>query len=312
MPKSIVIGIEQNDRLRELSFGSDPEFPDAKGEGEQFLDHIEKELVPYIDKTYRASAYRTLVGHSLGGLVVAHSLVHRPSLFSNYISLEGALWWDHHRIVKDASAKLGQHDMNGKAVFFALANHFDRKMSLRDQRNDKSSDSDLARANLALFDIVKSPKNMALKSVLRYYPQENHSSVTLLAQYDAFKFVFDFFPLRITNRQLDDAKFDVVAKFTDHYKKVSAHMVYQVTPESSGLVNLGYRYLLQKRFDRAEYFFRELVTHYPNDPNSFDSIGDFYLAKGDKEKAVSSFQKGLSLGEMKETREKLETLLKAQ
>jgi predicted alpha/beta superfamily hydrolase len=97
MPKMIVVGILQDDRLAELTFGKDMEFPDFEGKGEQFLDYIEKELIPHIDAKFRSAPYRTFVGHSVGGLTVMHTLVHRPQLFNSYISLEGALWWNKRR-----------------------------------------------------------------------------------------------------------------------------------------------------------------------------------------------------------------------
>ncbi|MBB3122403.1 tetratricopeptide (TPR) repeat protein [Massilia violacea] len=52
-----------------------------------------------------------------------------------------------------------------------------------------------------------------------------------------------------------------------------------------------------------------MQKYYPNDPNTYDCLGDLYSARGDKPKAIESFRKGLSLGDMKETRDKLEALL---
>jgi len=126
-PKMIVVGILQGDRMVDLTFGEEKrEFPGLIGGGEKFLDYIEKELIPSIDAKYHTAPYRTFVGHSAGGLTVVHSLVHRPHLFNSYISLEGALWWNQHQLVKDAKNVLGKPAYAGKmTLFLAMANHME-------------------------------------------------------------------------------------------------------------------------------------------------------------------------------------------
>ncbi len=308
-PKMIVVGILQEDRLAELTFGKDMEFPDSEGKGEQFLDYIEKELIPHVDATYRSAPYRTFVGHSVGGLAVVHALVHRPQLFNSYVSLEGALWWDKRRVVKDAQDVLGQPSYEGKSLFLAMANHLETKPSLQQVRKDKTKDSSLIRANLELIDDFAKHKRKALRLGQQYYPNDSHSSLTLQAQYDALRFIFDFYGLKFHKSQLDNPGFDVVQRYTSHNQELVKKMGYAIQPESAGLVGLGYAFLTRKQYERSAFFFQQLQQYYPNDPNTYDCLGDLYVAKGDKPKAIESFRKGLSLGEMKETRDKLDALL---
>jgi predicted alpha/beta superfamily hydrolase len=308
-PKMIVVGILQDDRLAELTFGKDMEFPNSEGKGEQFLDYIEKELIPHVDAKYRSAPYRTFVGHSVGGLAVVHTLVHRPRLFNSYISLEGALWWDKHHVVKDAKNVLGQPSYEGTTLFIAMANHLETKPSLKQVRKDKSTDSDLIRANLELIDDFAKHKRKALRLGQQYYPNDSHSSLTLQAEYDALRFIFDTYGLKFHRSQLDNPAFDVVQRYTAHYQALTKKMGYRIQPESAGLVNNGYTFLNRKQYDRAAFFFQQLQQYYPNDPNTYDCLGDLYSARGDKPRAIESFRKGLSLGEMNETRDKLDALL---
>src|SRR5712664_1253949 len=93
VPPMIVVGIANTDRTRDLT----PTHWDAKrpdgtvnanptsGGGDHFLDFIQKELMPEVEKRYRASCYRIFAGHSLGGLMVIHTLITRPELFQAYI-----------------------------------------------------------------------------------------------------------------------------------------------------------------------------------------------------------------------------------
>ena len=46
-----------------------------------FLDFIEKELVPYVEANYPVTHFRTLIGHSYGGLFTMYALAERPTLF---------------------------------------------------------------------------------------------------------------------------------------------------------------------------------------------------------------------------------------
>lgn len=309
MPKMIVVGILQDDRLAELTFGKDMEFPDAEGKGEQFLDYIEKELIPHIDAKFRSAPYRTFVGHSVGGLTVVHTLVHRPQLFNSYISLEGALWWNKHHVVKEAKNVLGQPSYEGKTLFIAMANHLETKPSLQQVRKDKSSDTELIRANLELIDDFAKHKGTALRLGQQYYPDDSHSSLTLQAEYDALRFIFDNYRLKFYRSQVDNPGFDVVQRHTAHYQALAKKMGYRIQPNSAELVKNGYAFLNRKQYERAAYFFQQLEQYYPNDPNTYDCLGDLYSAMGDKPKAVESFRKGLSLGDMKETRDKLGALL---
>jgi len=309
MPKMIVVGILQDDRLAELTFGKDMEFPDSEGKGEQFLDYIEKELIPHIDAKFRSAPYRTFVGHSVGGLTVVHALVHRPQLFNSYISLEGALWWNKHHVVKEAKDVLGQPSYEGKTLFIAMANHLETKPSLQEVRKDKSSDTDLIRANLELIDDFAKHKGKALRLGQQYYPDDSHSSLTLQAEYDALRFIFDNYRLKFYRSQVDNPDFDVVQRYTAHYQELTKKMGYRIQPDSAELVKNGYVFLNRKQYERAAYFFQQLEQYYPNDPNTYDCLGDLYSAMGDKPRAVESFRKGLSLGDMKETRNKLGALL---
>ncbi len=57
----------------------------TSGEAHRFLDHLEKELIPFIESEYRAAPLRLISGHSMGGLLVIQALVQRPGLFEAYL-----------------------------------------------------------------------------------------------------------------------------------------------------------------------------------------------------------------------------------
>ena len=94
MPGVIVVAIPNTDRTRDLtpptqvdSLGA---FPTAGG-ADNFLEFISGELKPYIEENYRTRPYSILIGHSFGGLLVNHALVHRPEVFNAYVSISPSL-----------------------------------------------------------------------------------------------------------------------------------------------------------------------------------------------------------------------------
>ena len=107
MPETIIVGIaypinkfKTDDerwgkwlawRMRDLSPSHNPQadkdfgLKEVKsGGGPDFLAFIEKELIPFIEKEYRADeTNRTYAGFSLGGLFGLYALFEKPELFQN-------------------------------------------------------------------------------------------------------------------------------------------------------------------------------------------------------------------------------------
>jgi predicted alpha/beta superfamily hydrolase len=69
--------------LRDRDFSPAQIAGDANSGGAPaFLDFLEHELIPFIDRTYRTNAAdRGLLGHSMGGLFALYALEQRPAMF---------------------------------------------------------------------------------------------------------------------------------------------------------------------------------------------------------------------------------------
>ena len=308
-PPLIVVGIAQEDRLRELTTGVDKEFPGSVGTGEKFMSFVEKELIPYIDATYPTTTYRTFIGHSVGGLTVVNTLLHHPNLFNAYVSLDGALWWREHQVVKEAQELLPTQNYKGKALFMALANRLERGVDTVSVLKETSSSTDLIRSNLLFIKEVNKSKATNLSFQHKFYENDDHASVRLIGEYDALRFVFGFYKLKIYDSEMQNPGFDLEALLVKHYQNVSEKMGYPVKPGESQVNNLAYAMLRTKQLKKAKGLFGLNVANYPNSANCYDSIGDFYLETGNKTKAMESFKKALQLAETPETRSKLNALL---
>jgi len=104
VPESIVVGIANIDRKKDFTFPTTNkkdkiDFP-TTGDSEKFIDFLEKEVQPFIEKSYKTSSIKTLIGQSLGGLLATEILFKKPNLFDNYIIASPSLWWDDESLLK--------------------------------------------------------------------------------------------------------------------------------------------------------------------------------------------------------------------
>lgn len=176
MPETIIIAIENVDRERDFTVTKiKTKRPNTMGGGRTFLNFIEKELIPYIDKSYRTEPFRTLVGHSLGGLLTLNSYMDNNSIFDAYISMDPSIWWDE-EMMKNKVDSISSISLN-KKLYIATANQGEANY----ERNKKRHD--------ALYALLKKKSNGNLNVEIEYFEKENHRSVPLIALYDGLKYL---------------------------------------------------------------------------------------------------------------------------
>lgn len=317
IPRMVVVGIPNTDRTRDLTpthvdvmFG-DSVFARTSGGGAKFIDFLEKELIPYVESNYPVTGYRTYVGHSFGGLSAVFSLLSRPQLFSNYVAIDPSLWWDDWSMVQLAESKFKEESLKGKALYIGVANTMEEGMKIDRVLQDTARSSDHIRSILTFINYTESEQSSGLNFGWKYYPDDDHGSVPLITEYDAFRFLFPWYRLKGINEFFqEDSKLtaeDLISHLDNHYSIVSEHFGYKVLPPESEVNSLGYN-LLNSKPDMAKAMFELNIQNYPGSANVFDSMGDFLLSQSDTLQAVEYFRKALDLGDSQLTREKLEQL----
>lgn len=72
-----------------------------------FLDFLEQELIPFVDRTWRTKPTdRGILGHSLGGLFAIYALEQRPALFQRIVAASPSLEWDSRLLLTAAADRL--------------------------------------------------------------------------------------------------------------------------------------------------------------------------------------------------------------
>jgi hypothetical protein len=129
-----------------------------------FLDFLEHELIPFVDRTWRTvPSDRGLLGHSYGGLFAIYALEQRPALFQRIVAASPSLDWDGGLLLTAARDRLRK-----------LPAPVRLDLSVGDERDNTDSTKAFAR-------ILDKMKPAGLDYRFTVYRGENHNSVRLVS-----------------------------------------------------------------------------------------------------------------------------------
>ena len=321
-PDMILVGIPNTDRTRDLTPTHSILYPDgtkskdlkSSGGGEKFVWFIEKELIPHIDSVYPVAPYKMLIGHSFGGLTVMNIVINHTNMFNSYVAIDPSMWWDNKKLLNQARDVFKQKRFNGKTLYLGMANTMPGDMDTLQVRIDTTGQTNHIRSILALKDILQHNPANGLTFGYKYYKDDNHGSVPLITEYDAFHFLFSYYKLphemdgKLFDRHIE---FDPATAFSAHYEEVSKHMGYKVLPPEDMVAGLGNYYYQSANFPQRGYAL--LMLNFKNYPDSFDAsnnMGDYYSMQKDKAKAIEYYTKALKIKDDPDTKKKLDKLIK--
>ena len=312
IPQMIIVGVLHPNRMRDLTPTIEDSITDSGGENsdgsEKFMSFIKNELFPDIESKYSTAPYRILMGHSVGGLTVINTLIHHKEFFNAYVSIDASLWWDKHKLLKESKTVLAADNYTDKKLFLAIANRMEKGVDTSAVQKDTTENTELIRYNLELIKYIKNNQQSKLNFDHKYYADDNHGSVSFIAEYDAIRFVFDYYKFDLYARYLDNENIRLDTLLEVHYKNVSKQLGYSVKPPEDFINGLAYYSLNMKQFTKAKYLFEMNTTNYPESSNTFDSLGDFYSETGDKANAIKCYKRALDIKPLPETRKKLKQL----
>lgn len=125
-PGLIVVGIPNMQRAGRARDFLPPFLKFARRDGspftggaDRFLRFLREELVPRIERDYRTTRPRLLVGHSLGAIFVSYSVGAAPGFFDARFAHSPAIWRDEDAIAADLARSLAS--ARGLGSFFYLS-----------------------------------------------------------------------------------------------------------------------------------------------------------------------------------------------
>ena len=287
VPEMIVIAIPNTNRTRDMTPTHTDRDPDGKpqpglassGGMANFLKFIQTELIPRVDQAYRTAPYRVFVGHSLGGITTINALYTMPETFNAYVAIDPSLWWDKRVLLKQARDKFSKPGLAGRALYVAQANTI----------TPGDTTLNVHFNSIVQFNSVLETFNTSgLRYAYKYYPNDSHGSVPLMAEYDALRFIFESYNVALL-QAIERPEY-----LTDHFTRASAALGYKIDPPEA-MVDLVGHVALGRDSTAALKLFEMNAALYPNSVAAQMALGDFWLAKKDTAKAVSHFEKAIAL-----------------
>merc|ERR1712137_1189985 len=97
MREIIIVGVDNTlDRTTEYTYSYDKSVG-AGGKGDQYLDFLEKTVLPYVQARYRITTERDrlgMMGSSLGGLISCYAGWTRSEVYSKVGCMSSSFWWN--------------------------------------------------------------------------------------------------------------------------------------------------------------------------------------------------------------------------
>lgn len=152
------------------------------GNAANYSAFFEKELIPLINKNYRASTKRVLIGESFGGLFASYVLLSNHALFTDYLIIDATYLWDNNYLNRYFDEKqLINKPLNGN-VYFTFANNVEAFGEIGETNYQWG---------LAFAKKLKAHPSDNLVINQSYFKDETHGTVSALSWYYGLKIILE-------------------------------------------------------------------------------------------------------------------------
>lgn len=268
MPEMIVVGIQNVARTRDMTPTASERSPGSGG-ADKFLDFIQREVMPFVEKNYRTQPFKVFAGHSLGGLLTVYTAVSRPDMFNAYIAASPVLHWDKNYVIELARNKFKNGGELKKTLYIAIGDEPTYTDGFNSFRN-----------------LLKESAPKGLAYEFQQFPNDNHGSVVLPAYYAGIRKIF-------AGWQPNEMR--SLAELESHYRKLSERFGYNILVPEDIMNRAGYELLNAGRSADAIEVLKKNVANYPRSSNVYDSLGEAYEKSGDNRLARENYQKAFDL-----------------
>ena len=320
MPEMVIVGVSNaENRTRDLTTSKITSrrgmpYNEENGVADNFLEFIETELIPYVEGKYPVTNYRTLIGHSYAGLFTIYTLLNKPELFANYISIDPSLDWDNQKLLKQAEYVFLKNNYKGKGLFMSLGGQLHMQNSaitIDNVMQDTSEYTLFTRSNIILSNIIEENPKSELFFKWQFYPNDLHGTIPQPSIKDGLLSLFTWFQMentdKINNPETSTEELINIISFREH--KLRHHFGYYVAPYPEQLLIMsGYMNIDMEQLDKSKMYFEQAIKYYPKSANAYDSMADYYEAINDYENTLKYVALAYKISGKDYHKERLETL----
>ncbi|MAB47653.1 MAG: esterase [Flavobacteriaceae bacterium] len=319
-PEMVLVGISNDkNRVRDLTTSTittkyGMPFNEKNGEADNFRQFIETELIPYIENKYPVTNYRTLIGHSYGGLFTISTLIHQPELFANYLAIDPSLDWDDQKPLQEAREVMAAYGYKNKALFMSLSGQLhmqNSKITIDNVMQDTTDFTLFARSNIAFSNLVKQNAKNGLSFEWKFYPKDIHGTIPFPSIMDGLVALFEWYQMENTDKinSFETTKEELFGIIKYRAEKLKAHFGYSVPPYPEELLNMsGYMNMDMQQPEKAKMYFELAMEYYPKSANANDSMAEYYEAQGDFANAIKYVTKAFELSDNDYYKKRIEGL----
>lgn len=260
MPPQIVVGVDQRERGVDLGRNQ-----------ELFTRFLAEELVPFIDREFRTSKFRTLVGHSLGGRFALMTLCRAPGVFPAVIAISGA---------GGDSTSASATDECLKSSFAAGGDQF-RQLVLAGGGGEPRILAGVERLRTLLR--VHAPPT--LRWTVIDLPGLAHSETPLATIPQGLRFVHDGSVWEMPRALLDSVAgsgpLGLERAVRNFHTALSKRMGFEVKPSPRWLITVARLHFRGSTPELAEDAARRMLDEYPEDLEAYGLLSELAIRRGD-------------------------------
>ncbi len=284
-PEMIIVAIENTVRIRDMA-PSKPKYNEQGieikyydnekvGEADKFLNFIETELFPIIEKNYRTIPYRIFSGHSAAAMCVTHAFLTHTNMFNAYIAMSPSLYWDSNLLNRVADEKIGGLNLKYRQYYFSIGGD--------------ETPSDIGDAHTFAKTLkVKSPA--ALRWKFDYIANEDHGSQVTIALYNALRFIYEGW--KYDNDKMVSGGLDAINTF---YQNLTDRFGYEILPDGDTMNSIGWEVKRSGRLEEAIKILEDNTRRHPKYPEAYSYLAEVYSAAGNYEFAIKSIETAVEL-----------------
>lgn len=308
-PEMVLVGIANDkNRVRDLTTSTittkyGMPFNEKNGEADNFRKFIQEELIPFIESKYPVTNYRTLIGHSYGGLFAISTLIHQPNLFANYLAIDPSLDWDNQRLIKESEEIFKNQDYKNKSLFMSVSGQLhmqNSEITIDNVMQDTTDYTLFSRSNITFSNMVKQNTYNGLSFDWKFYPKDIHGTIPFPSIMDGLISLFDWYQMENTDKinSFDTPKEELFSIIKHREKKLKENFGYDEPPYPEELLNMsGYMNMDMQQTEKAKMYFELAIEYYPESANAYNSMADYYEAQNDITNAVRFVQKAAELSD---------------
>jgi len=271
IPDMIIVGVKNVDRYRDnlpINRNGEP------GGAENFLKFFTKELIPFIDQTYRTKDFRILLGSQAGATFSVYTLMEKPALFRVNI-ITNPFW---NRSIRD-------YLLTKASDFFNLEGRLKNFLFITYNTGD---DNEETMKYLQKFTtLVEKGKRSGLTLILNPLEESGDYMIPspglkkgLITFFKEYKF-----PNEIEIGGLIDLK--------QYYQRLSKNYGYKIDIPGFTLIRRGDKLEERQKFEEAKMVYEYVVEKYPHDLNSYARLAELYRRMGNYKRSINYYKQFL-------------------